>query len=117
MSLHLAKKIAHANDLHDKWMLGAVLVKSGSVISVGLNKTKNNPAYIQFEHCSVHAEIDALRKVKSAKGCVMYVARRLKGGGWGMALPCNRCKKQLRAAGIKRAIYTIDDENYGVWEP
>ena len=116
MSLNLAKKIAEANDFNEKWMLGCVIVKGGSVLSVGMNKPKNDPAYIDFEHCSIHAEVDALKKLtKPAKGCVMYVARYCKGGDTGLAKPCSRCALEIRNSGVKRVVYTIDNNTYGVW--
>lgn len=121
MSLSLALKIAEANDFNEKWMLGSVITKGGSVLAIGMNKPKNDPAYIDFWHCSVHAEIDALKKItkgdKDAKGCIMYVARICKGGDVGLAKPCTRCKATLQQANIKRVFYTIDNETYGVWNP
>ena len=118
MSLRLAKKIAAANDLNTKWMLGAVVSRNRAVLALGMNKPKNDPAFIDnYAACSVHAEEDALSRVAEPKGTTIYIARLRKNGTFGLAKPCPRCQKQLRAAGIKRAIYTIDNYSYGTWIP
>jgi deoxycytidylate deaminase len=89
---------------------GAVIVRGGSVISVGINKNRNHPSIVSNEHikihCSVHAEIDALRKVKSAKGAIIYVARVNKKGQDRLSRPCARCSKAIEQAGIKKVVYT-----------
>lgn len=89
---------------------GAVIVKGGSVISIGINKNRNHPTVVSSEHikthCSVHAEIDALRKVKSAKGATIYVARSNKRGQDRLSRPCDRCHDAIREAGIRKVVYT-----------
>lgn len=117
MSLRLAKKIALANDLDPKWMLGAVVSKGGSVLAIGTNKPKNDPRFNDYEHCSVHAEMDALSRVSDPKGSIIYIARVKKGGGFGLAKPCPRCQVTLKEKGIKKAIYTIDNHSFGTWKP
>lgn len=89
---------------------GAVVVKGGRVISVGMNKNRNHPTVVSAEHikthCSVHAEIDALRKVKSTKGVTVYVARINKKGQDRMSRPCDRCSKAMEEAGVRKVVYT-----------
>ena len=81
---------------------GAVVVRGGSVISVGVNKNRNHPTMVPSEHikthCSVHAEVDALRKVKNTKGATIYVARVGKNGQDRMSRPCDRCHDVIRKA-------------------
>lgn len=116
MSLRLAKKLALSNDTHPKWMLASVISRKKAVLALGINKTKNNPEFVD-QYLSVHAEIDALSRVRNPEGATIYVARVKRGGGFGLAKPCPRCQKALAEAGVKRAIYTIDNHTYGVWEP
>lgn len=89
---------------------GAVVVRGGSVISVGINKNRNHPTVVSSEHikthCSVHAEVDALRKVRNAKGATIYVARINKRGQDRLSRPCDRCHEVIKKAGIRKVIYT-----------
>lgn len=93
---------------------GSVIVKGGRVISTGFNKERNHPMYVSSEHiktdCSVHAEIDALKKAKDASGATVYVARVNRKGQARDSRPCNRCYKSLIDSGIKKIIYTISEE-------
>lgn len=118
MSLRLAKKIALANDEHERWMLGCVISRNSSVLGIGWNKPKNDPAFVDnYSRCSVHAEIDALSRTKNPKGAIMYIARICKGGGFGLAKPCKRCQQVIISAEVKKVIYTIDNDTFGVWLP
>lgn len=118
MSIRLAKKIAEANDNHPQWMLGAVLSRGGSVISVGWNKPKNDPSMdIPYAYLSIHAEADAIRQVYDATDCVLYVARKRRDGNFGLAKPCKHCQILIRENGIKKVIYTVDNETIAIWKP
>jgi len=107
--------------------LCAVIVRGGSVISVGYNKLNTN-AFV--EHCadlvrgpkrgfclSTHAEQDAILKVRNKvdlRGCKIFVARRKRiDSGPGMARPCPICEGTLANYGIRKAFYTINDHQYG----
>ena len=89
---------------------GAVIVKGGSVISIGINKNRNHPDSVSSEHikthCSVHAEIDALRKVKNPKGATIYIARVGKNNEDRFSRPCDRCHAAIKKSGIRKVIYT-----------
>lgn len=90
---------------------GAVIVKGGSVLSTGYNKDKNHPNNVSEEHikkyCSIHAEVDALKKVNNAKGATIYVARVNSFGQQLLSKPCNNCYKKIKNSGIKKIIYTV----------
>lgn len=92
----------------------AVIVKGGSVLSTGFNKDKNHPTIVSEEHikthCSTHAEIDALNRVGSADGATMYIARVSRSGATRNSRPCTRCYEAITRAGIKKIIYTIEEE-------
>lgn len=118
MSLEIATKIARANP-SDHWKLGAVVRKGGRVLAVGWNVDKNVPENVEMDWaaCSVHAEVSALKQVSDPSGSIVYVARVTRGGRVGMAKPCKRCRAYLTDVRVKRAVYTIDENTFGVWKP
>ena len=76
---------------------GAIVVKSGRVISTSCNKNNNNPAHFcddlfneHRKYISTHAEVAALKGVSpdQAKGAVVYVGRLLRSGEPGLSKPC-----------------------------
>jgi deoxycytidylate deaminase len=97
-------------------MHGAVVVKSGRVLGTGFNKDRNNPYYVSPEHikthCSVHAEVDAIRDAGwNVKGAVLYVARVNARGEDRNSKPCIRCEAVIQESQIKKVIYTIGEDN------
>ena len=110
--LNLAMKTAEASECVQKH--GAVVVKSGSVLSIGLNKWRNDAALADelfqngvSKHVSVHAEIDALARVKNPAGAVLYVARVNRAGEPVISKPCINCSEAIKKAGISKVIYTV----------
>jgi deoxycytidylate deaminase len=93
---------------------GSVIVKGGRVISTGLNKERSHPRIVSSEHikdhCSVHAEIDAIKKAKDVSGATIYVARVNRHGEQRDSKPCSRCYEVIRNSGIKKIIYTTSEE-------
>lgn len=90
---------------------GAVIVRGGNVLSLGINKMKNHPDVIPEElikdACHVHAEIDAIKKVKNdLRGATIYVARVSPFGKGVMSRPCNKCYQAISSAGISKIVYT-----------
>ena len=106
--MKLASNLALSSDCNFKH--GAVIVRGGSVISTGINRFKNHPRVVSPEHikqwCSVHAEVDAIRKLKDAKGATIYVARVGKKGNQTISRPCKRCYEAINQAGITKIVYT-----------
>lgn len=113
--LNLAAKIAETSELSQQH--GAVIVKSGRVISVGVNKWRNK-AFIENEHntpspysnmLSYHAEIDALNRAgTNLNGAVIYVARINTEKEHKFSRPCNNCMEAIYAAGVKKIVYTTE---------
>lgn len=102
---------------------GAVIVKGGSVLSVGVNKYINDPHQFpddyftnSAEHnhidprdtLSIHAEVAALRKLskKQRRGATLYVARIAPSGKVSNSAPCDLCAKRIFEAGIKKVIFS-----------
>jgi deoxycytidylate deaminase len=100
---------------HPRWKMGAIVVSAGRVLGSGTNQPKNDPAIegIPLTSCSVHAEVSALRGVDAA-GATLYVARITRRGGWGLAKPCHRCEAFVRQSGVRRVVWTMNDDEYGV---
>lgn len=109
--LSLAIRMAETSDMPQKH--GAVIVKAGSVLAVGVNKWRNKTSSPSASeeynpHLTYHAEIDALLRCSNAEGAVIYIARINKDGHHKFSRPCQRCMKAIRAAGIKKIIYTTE---------
>lgn len=114
--LSLAAKVAESGDMDTKH--GAVVVKGGRVISVGVNKWRVDPSMACNEkdynpNLTYHAEAEAISRASGdLSGAVIFVARINKKGLWSFSRPCTRCMKLIKSAGIKKIIYTTGRENY-----
>lgn len=90
---------------------GAIIVKSGRVISVGWNVLKNDPNNVSAEHleryCSVHAEAMAIARASVPAGATIYIARN-KSGRERFSKPCRGCERAIIEARISRVVYTVD---------
>jgi deoxycytidylate deaminase len=93
---------------------GSVIVKGGRVISTGVNKERSHPRIVSSEHikqhCSVHAEVDAIKRAKDVTGATIYVARVNRRGEQRDSRPCNRCYEAIKNSGIKKIVYTTSEE-------
>ncbi len=98
-----------ATTSQERFRHSAIIVLGGSVQSWGINKNTLDPAYhVNEPKISVHAEEAALKRAVRTKGAVIYVARINRTNEQRMSRPCDRCMRQLREAGIKRVVYTIN---------
>lgn len=92
---------------------GAVLYKSGRVLSVGINahRNKHPTMEIEFADYTRHAEIHALRATGYGLGIVgatLYVVRaNVRLGTFMFSKPCAPCEQALKANGIKRVVYSV----------
>lgn len=107
--LSVAKYLASKSESRQKH--GAVIVKGGRVIGTGFNKDRNNPYFVSPEHikthCSVHAEVEAIRDAGwNVKGAVLYVARVNAQGIDRNSKPCDRCMVVIEETQIKKVIHT-----------
>lgn len=124
MALAFASEYLYDHDLEQH--LCAIIVRGGSIISVGYNK-RNTNTFVEYygdlakgerDWClSTHAEMDAVLKARGKtdlRGCKIYVARRKKiDNSYGMARPCEICQHVLYNYGIRRAYYTISNTDFG----
>jgi cytidine deaminase len=62
---------------------------------------------------SHHAEARVVRKLTPHS--TVWVARVAKGTGeWAMSRPCGGCQRRMKASGVKRVVYTINPDEWGV---
>jgi len=106
-----AASVAFKNKLNKidnrTFLLGAVGVRNDGVIVSSSNIAA--PDYAP-EH---HAETRLVRKM--TPGSTVWVARvAKKDGNWAMARPCAGCEMRLRRAGVKKVVYTIGPNEWGV---
>jgi tRNA(Arg) A34 adenosine deaminase TadA len=102
---------------HNKWKLGSVVFRGGSVLGLGHNTKRNDPSNMEdgeHIHASVHAEVSALRSTSVTEGAKIFVARVTPGGNLALARPCKRCLKTIKDAGIRRVYYTNETGNWSV---
>lgn len=92
-----------------KFRMGAVVVKSGRVLSIDTNYNKRSP-YTPPNRWSTHAEIRALRSASDTKGATLYIARLSKSGDVALAKPCAWCMEHIITAKIDRVVYTISED-------
>ena len=113
--LSVARYLASKSEARQKH--GAIVVKGGSVLGTGYNKDRNHPDNVSPEHikthCSVHAEVEAIRDAGwNVKGAVLYVARVNRFGEDRYSKPCDRCTVVIEETQIKKVIYTGSENDY-----
>ena len=110
--IKLAQKLASMSESNTRTRHGCVIVKAGNVIAVGVNQYRNDPNLFDFtldntDYISVHAEEACLKALShQARNCTAYIARLNSASKTSMSRPCNRCMRQLKAAGIDKLVYT-----------
>lgn len=112
--LNLAVRMSETSELPQQH--GAVIVKAGSVISLGVNKWRNRSLNNHKDgynpHLTYHAEVDAISHAGTdLTGAVIYIARIGKDGSEKFSRPCQRCTQAIKEAGIKKVVYTTGSDN------
>ena len=114
----LAKRAA-MESTYGKLRHGAVVVKGGSIVSFGSNKSNHCQFGRRFRHrdrgdATQHAEISAILGMprSTTQGADLYVVRINNFCQWRMSKPCHMCEEALRFVGIKRVFYTVDGKHY-----
>lgn len=115
----LAKKEAEKS-CNDDYRHGGILTKGGKVLNVGHN---------EIVHCRLaerhkthggmatrHAEINCILGIdrKITTGSTVFVVRISRSGKFRNSKPCDMCVSILKFVGVKRIIYSIGDDEYGV---
>lgn len=99
---NLAMRVAadgdYIRDLH-----GCVIVRSGSVLSLGTNRSAiSHPVSQRFLKCSLHAEQRALIRCTDPVGAILYSARLHKNPS---SKPCDMCYALLIDAGVGSVVF------------
>lgn len=99
-----------------------MIVRGGKILSIGYNNRKFSPLQNRYKsvltHCeSTHAEVDAIlnaRQKMRLEGAKIYVVRIRRDGQLALAKPCAMCQAILNSYGIKRAIFSMSENEFGV---
>lgn len=120
--MEIAKKTALKSEYgNGRFRHGAVLVKGNTI----RNSATNSADYCSFGArfrtepgpATIHAEIGSVLGVdrEITEGATVYVARVNKQDCYRMSKPCAMCEAVLRHVGIKKVIYSIDENEIGVF--
>lgn len=97
-----------------KFKLGAVIVdKKGRILGSGFNSGKTHPKYgSKPPFCTLHAEGAAIVSAKNSKtlsrAYAIYIYRRNNF----LSKPCHCCLKMLQRLGIKKVVFTNNNEKW-----
>lgn len=88
------------------------------MINVSANKNnyctfgKRFSAYERKDFSTLHAELGAVLGLDSSltSGSIAYVVR-VKNDEWRMSKPCPMCEQALRFCGVKKMVYTTNDNS------
>lgn len=115
-AINLAIKVAKTSN-HKKAKHGAVLTKGGSVINLATNSYNYCSFASRFKQeewqtCLEHAEISCIKGLDRSvtKGATIYVARVNKNGKSDLSKPCSLCQDVLKFVGVKKAVYTVNED-------
>lgn len=130
--MQLAKRLAISNDKNvNRGKLAACIVIQNELISIGQNSGKTHPIQKKFSknthsifmHAEINCIVNALRVVNESdlEKATMYVhrvKRRSKTDlNWydGLAEPCIGCKQAISHYGIKKVIYSTNEDGIYQW--
>ena len=121
-------QLAKDNETATRAKLVAAVVYKNQIISFGFNSKKSHPFVIPFQKNEdaiyLHAETDAIKNALRTIGvdqlakCDLYVVRakytdkNRSNVQLGMAKPCKGCAKCISQFGVKRVIYSTDEQSY-----
>jgi tRNA(Arg) A34 adenosine deaminase TadA len=114
----LAKQQAWQSDHVQKH--GAVLVRGSAILNTSYNRSHFNRFASRFKKnphiASCHAEIKAILGIarERTEGSDIYVIRINNFGDFMLSHPCEMCISCCKYCGIKRIIYSIDNETCGI---
>lgn len=103
---------------------GAVLENNSAILGLGVNNEKYCSVGAKYRaenkgHSTYHAEIHAVLHLPRhiTKGATIYVARASKKDGqYRMSKPCPMCHAVLQERGIKKVIYSVDEQTVGTYK-
>jgi deoxycytidylate deaminase len=95
---------------------GSVIEQGGRILGRGYNIAK--PKCPQKHKYSLHGELAAIKNAgyENCIGATLYVCRITKDKLMN-SKPCEMCQLHIKAAGIKRVIYSLDANTWAIYEP
>ena len=114
--------LAAAEHSEYNFMHGAVLVRKSRVVKIGWNQRRHcgfsNRFFVRKHEgyfVTLHAEAAVLLGVdrKVTSGASVYVVRKNRQQEVRLSKPCETCEAMCRYVGIKKIIYSIEDNIYG----
>lgn len=116
-----AKKMADKSTF--EYRHGAVLVKGGSILNRSYNKNNRCSFGQRFrkkqEGCAtIHAELGAILGLDRTitEGSTLYVARIGRTGDFKLSKPCPMCHEAMKYVGVKKVVYSIDNNITGSYK-
>ena len=115
--IELARRIA-SQSTYSSQNHGCVLVKGGSVINISCNKENYCRFGTRFRNtrkkgkATLHAELGAVLGLDRSltQGSIAYVVR-VKNDALRMSKPCPMCEEALRFCGVKKVVYTTNNDS------
>lgn len=118
----IAKAVSKLSDFH-RQHLGCAVIYKRNLLSTGVNQTKSHTLQAQYNRHrdfdiniypnSIHAEIDALSKIRymdvDKSKVRLYIYRETANGELAMARPCKACMSFIKDMGIREIWYTTED--------
>jgi len=103
---------------HIRFRFGVVIFNKNKILSVGTNSIRSaknlHPRFSRWPG-SVHAEVAAILNAKTdLTNASIFVLRINLAGDLMLARPCVHCMKYIKAVGIKKIIYSISENEFGV---
>lgn len=112
-------------DQESRFKLCAVTLKGSRVLTIGFNRPRTDPGLFKiivknditemyptsktdYISCNIHAETNALKRLKSDAD-TLFVVRRDLNGRLTMAKPCNVCMAAIKQTSIKKIYYSNQD--------
>jgi deoxycytidylate deaminase len=105
--IKLAQKFA-LKSRFPNYQMAAILVKAGSVVSVGINNL--SPGILKNKNYgkkAIHCELDAILGIDESvlRNCSIYIAGFSKKKNLILSAPCKDCVKLLSKCGVKHVYY------------
>lgn len=120
--IDLAAKVAQQSDSPD-YRHGAVLARGSNAVNVSFNKNSFCSFGQRFRdpnqgNPTLHAELGVILGMerKITEGATVYVARVGKNGDYRLSKPCHMCYAAMKHVGIKRVVYTINNQVAGSYK-
>jgi tRNA(Arg) A34 adenosine deaminase TadA len=128
--IQIAVEMAKGVPRFGEHRMAALLVLKNEIISTGFNTSKKHPVALKYARSKAaiypHAEIlsihNASKKldIEDFRKTVLYVARVKRTEPrspfvWGMAMPCEGCRRAIIQFGIKKVVYTTDNGQVDTW--